>query len=190
MWSPILDTELIDTQEKTSKKILLEKRPAAGWVSRQYPRLIRAWTASPRGCWSVAQILLGGKYPAVYPRGQCCIQSCSTSSLMISMMGQTAPSATLLRTPNWEVWLIHHGHRTSCCYPEGPQQAGKMAWQEPLEVQQGVVQKRCPEEEQPQASTHTGCHPAAKQLSRRRPWGPGGHQVKQEPPIHLRDKEG
>jgi len=41
----------------------------------------------------VGQSLAGGQKLATYPRGQYRVQSCSTSSLMIWMTGQSAPSS-------------------------------------------------------------------------------------------------
>ena len=43
----------------------------------------------------------------VYPRGQYWAQSCSTSSSMTWMKGQSVPSASLLMAQNCEEWWIH-----------------------------------------------------------------------------------
>lgn len=48
-------------------------------------------------------------YPGDQDRGQCC----STTSLMMWMMGQSAPSASSINIQNWEVWLIHQESQLS-----------------------------------------------------------------------------
>lgn len=55
---------------------------------------------------------------------------CQISSLMIWMMGQSMPSASMLMTlptTGSAGWYT----RGSWCHPEGPQQAEEMGWQEP-----------------------------------------------------------
>ncbi|KAK4828642.1 hypothetical protein QYF61_000290 [Mycteria americana] len=61
---------------------------------------------------------------------------------------------------------------------------------EPREVQQGEVQNPAPAEEQSQAPMYAGGCPSRKQLCRKGPGGPGGHQVGYELAICLCCKEG
>lgn len=70
------------------------------------------------------------------PGCQYWVQSHLTSSLMFWMMGQSTFSASELMTENREKWFIHLRVMSwgSCCFPEGPQQAGEIDWQEPHEV--------------------------------------------------------
>lgn len=56
--------------------------------------------------------------------GQHWVQSCLTPSLMIWMMGQSSPAATLQVTETWEEWLIQQGvilppRRTSAGWRNG-----------------------------------------------------------------------
>ena len=70
----------------------------------------------------IGQSPVGGQQLVVYPRGQCWVQSCLSFSLMVWVMGQSVPSASLQMIPDWEEWVTHRG---SCCCPEGSQQDRK-----------------------------------------------------------------
>lgn len=52
---------------------------------------------------------------------------------MVWMMGQSAPSAYLLMTQNWEEWWIH---QMVVLHSERTQQAEEMGQQESPEIQQ------------------------------------------------------
>lgn len=60
----------------------------SGWMSRQWGEPKTVGTSGSRGWWLVSQGLAGGQWQAVCPTGQHWVQSCSTSSLTIQMMGQ------------------------------------------------------------------------------------------------------
>ena len=57
-------------------------------------------------------------------------------------------------------------------------------------VQQGEVQIPAPREEQAHAPVHAGGWLAGKQIGRKGPGGPGGHQVEHEPAMGPYGKEG
>jgi len=86
-------------------------------------------------------------------QGQYWAQSRSTSSSMTWMMGQSAPSASLLMTQSWEEWWIHR----QAVLPSSETWTGwKLGREEPDEVQQGQVQGPAPGEEQPDAPVQAG----------------------------------
>jgi len=133
-----------------------------GWMSRQRGGWKTGWTAEPRGWWSVAQSLVGGQWLAVYPRDQYWVQSCLTSSLMISVLGQSVPAASLLMAQNWEEWL--KGQRAVL-----PSRETSTAWRNGLTGTSGSStrwnMKSCKRGGIPHATIHAGCNPAGKQLS-------------------------
>lgn len=55
----------------------------------------------------MSQSPVGGQKPSLYAGGQYWVQSSSTCSSMVWVLGQSVPSAGLLMTPNWEEWLVH-----------------------------------------------------------------------------------
>ena len=63
---------------------------------------------SPEGVIST-QTPVGGQALVAYPRGWCWGQYCVMFSLMVWLMGPSAPSASLQTMPNQEEWLIHEG---------------------------------------------------------------------------------
>lgn len=69
-----------------------------------------------------------------------------------------------------------------CCHPEGPQQLEKQT-QESHEVQQGEVKNSSLGEEQLQAAIHSGGCTAGKQVGRKSPGDPSGHQAGYEPEM-------
>ena len=58
-----------------------------------------------------------------------------------------------------------------------------MGQQEPHEVQQVEVQNPAHGEELPHAPVHAGGRPCGKQLCRKSPEVPGGHQVERKPAM-------
>jgi len=85
-----------------------------------------------RGFSSVQQSLAGGLYLEEFPRGLFWARSCSTYGSMTWMKGQSAPSASLLMTPNWEEWWIHFW---LCCHSARARQDGELGGEEPDEIQ-------------------------------------------------------
>ena len=113
-------------------------------------------------------------------QGQYWAQSRSTSSSMTWMMGQSAPSASLLMTQSWEEWWIHR----QAVLPSSETWTGwKLGREEPDEVQQGQVQGPAPGEEQPDAPVEAWCGPAGEQLCGEGPGCPGERQVDHEPAV-------
>lgn len=85
----------------------------SAWMSRQWGERKTVWTSGSRGWWLASWGLAGGQWQAMCPTSQNWVQSCSTSSLTIQMMGHWEPSASLLMIPNckdwWICWMSH------CC---------------------------------------------------------------------------
>ena len=81
----------------------------------------------------------------------------------IWLMRQKVPSANFQMTQNWKkTWYTWE----SCCYPEGPQQAGEMGWQKSHAVEQREASSPVSGEEQIHALVYVEDWPAARQLCR------------------------
>ena len=65
-----------------------------------------------------------------------------------------------------------------------------MSWQEPHEVQQWEVRSLAPGKDKSHAPIYAGGNPAGKQLRRKGPRGPFGHQAAHEPTTCPWYKEG
>lgn len=93
--------------------------------------------------------------------------------IFINNQGHNGPLTCLQMTQNRKEWQIHQ-----TVVPDRPQEAGKMGWQAPYQVQQGQVQRPAFGDEQPQAPLRWGTIPewaAGKQLCKE----PAGHEDQQ-----------
>lgn len=121
-------------------------------MSRYWDGLKTGWMAWSRGWLSVEQNLVGGQSVAIYSRDLYWVHFYWT------WWGRVYPQQT---------WGHHQTRRRrwyarSSWHPEGPQQAGEVAWQEPPGVQHREVQNPSPGKELHRALIYAVGHPAGK----------------------------